>query len=227
MVVITKFNPFIQKGDIIGISNKGIFMAKINRRYIDKHWLVFLVRGVVAAMFGCFALFRGPISIEDTIAIVGVFLLFMGIIDSVGALYCSSKKHGWINAIIDALVDVVAAVALLFFAKEDLTNCVIIISVYTIVSGLIDIAHGIVSTVDPTDKFIRTLAGICGCVIGVVILNAGDFEVTTFVRFFGAYMLIVGVTSLIYGVHNRSQNIEDKIARRQAIRKISKSHKKR
>ena len=76
---------------------------------------------------------------------------------------------------------------------------------------------------DPTDRFIRILAGACGCVIGVVILNAGGFEITTFIRFFGAFMLIVGVTSLIYGVHNRSQNIEDKVARKQA----AKSRKKK
>ena len=201
-------------------------MVKINRRYIDKHWLVFLVRGAIAAIFGCFALFRGPESLEDTVAVVGVFLLFMGIVDSIGALYCSSKKHGWINAIIDALVDVVAAVGLLFVAKNSLTNCVIIISVYTIISGIIDIFHGFVSTVDPTDRFIRVLAGICGCVIGAVILNAGDFEISTFVRFFGSYMLIVGITSLIYGVHNRSQDIEDKVARKQSYAVRKKKAKK-
>ena len=194
-------------------------MAHINRRYIDKHWMVFLIRGAVAAIFGAFALFRGPVEMENTVAILGVFLLFMGIIDSVGALYSSTKKHGWINAIVDALVDVIAAVALLFVAKTDLTNSVVIISIYTIVSGVIDIFHGFVSTVDPTDSFIRVLAGICGSIIGIVILNAGDFEVSTFVRFFGAYMLIVGVTSLIYGVHNRSQNIEDKVARKESYKK--------
>lgn len=194
-------------------------MAKINRRYIDKHWVVFLIRGAVAAIFGAFALFRGSVEMENTVAILGVFLLFMGIIDSVGALYCSTKKHGWINAVIDALVDVVAAVALLFVAKNDLTNSVVIISIYTIISGIIDIFHGFLSTVDPTDRFIRILAGVCGCIIGAVILNAGDFEITTFVRFFGAYMIIVGVTSLIYGVHNRAQNIEDKIARKESYRK--------
>ncbi|MBR2994911.1 DUF308 domain-containing protein [Candidatus Saccharibacteria bacterium] len=197
-------------------------MAKINRRFIDKHWMVFLVRGALATLFGCFALFGGMANIENAIAMISVFLLFVGIIDAVGALYCSTKKHGWINAIIDALVDVIAALAMLFFAKDDLANTVVILSVYTIVSGIIDIFHGFLSTVDPTDRFIRILAGICGCVIGAVILNAGGFEITTFIRFFGAYMLIVGVTSLIYGVHNRTQDIEDKIARRQA----RKSHKK-
>ncbi len=203
-------------------------MAKINRRFIDKHWMVFVVRGALAVIFGCFAMFGAMVNMENMIAIVSIFLLLMGIVDSAGALYSSVKKHGWINSVIDAVIDVVASLALLFYAKNDLTNSVIVISVYTTASGVIDIFHGFLSTVDPTDRFIRILAGIAGCVIGTVILNAGDFELTTFMRFFGAYMLIVGVTSLIYGVHNRAQNIEDKIARRETrktTRKVSRKKK--
>ncbi len=194
-------------------------MAKINRKYIDKHWVVFIIRGTLAGLFGLLALFGGMANIESVVAVLSIFLLVMGIVDSVSALYNSTKKHGWINSVIDAAVDVVAAVALLFFARNDLISSVVILSVYTIVSGLIDIFHGFISTVDPTDRFIRVLAGACGCIIGAVILNAGNFEITTFIRFFGAYMLIVGVTSLIYGVHNRAQNIEDKVARKQARKK--------
>ena len=217
-----------EKYAIISISNIRKVMAKINRRFIDKHWMVFIVRGCLAAAFGCLALFGGMGNVENIIAIVSVLLLLMGIVDAVGALYSSTKKHGWFNAVVDAAIDVAAAMALLFFARNDLTASLVILSVYTIVSGVVDIFHGFLSTVDPTDRFIRILAGICGCVIGMVILNAGGFEMMTFVRFFGAYMLIVGVTSLIYGVHNRSQNIEDKIARSQSARKtVRKSTKKK
>ncbi|MBR0467633.1 DUF308 domain-containing protein [Candidatus Saccharibacteria bacterium] len=194
-------------------------MAKLNRKYIDKHWLVFILRGALAGAFGFIALFSGMANIESIVAVISVFLLLMGIVDSVGALYNSTKKHGWINSVIDAGIDVVAAVVLLFFARNDLVTSVIILSIYTILSGVIDIFHGFLSTVDPTDRFIRVLVGACGCIIGAVILNAGSFEITTFIRFFGTYMLIVGVTSLIYGVHNRAQNIEDKIARKQARKK--------
>lgn len=201
-------------------------MAKINRKYIDKHWLMFIIRGTLAAVFGCLILFSGVFKIENIIMIAGIFLLFMGIIDAVGALYSSSKKHGWINSIIDALIDIVAAVALLFLAKESLVNGLVILSIYTILSGVIDIFHGFLSTVDPTDRFIRILAGVCGCVIGVVILNAGNLEIMNFARFFGVYMLIVGVTSMIYGVHNRAQGIEDKAARKEARKKTRGSTKK-
>ena len=201
-------------------------MAKINRKYIDKHWLIFLVRGGLAIIFGCVILFSGLAEVGNVIAIASVFLLLMGIVDAVGALYASTKKHGWINSIIDALVDVIVAVALLFFAKDSLVGGLVIISIYTIVSGVIDIFHAFLSTVDPTDRFIRLLAGAAGCVIGLVILNAGGFELMAFMRFFGVYMLIVGVTSMIYGAHNRAQGVEDKVARSEARKKTTKKRGK-
>ena len=191
-------------------------MAHINRRFIDKHWLVYVIRGGFAAVFGAIALFGLMTDLSQVMVLISIFLLFMGIVDSISALYASTKKHGWFNSVIDALVDIVAAVALLVWGKGDLTLCTIILAVYTVVSGLIDIFHGFLSTVDPTDRFIRILAGAIGCVLGVVILNAGNFEISTFIRFFGAYLLVVGVTSLIYGVHNRAQNVEDKVARKES-----------
>ena len=201
-------------------------MAHINRRYIDKHWFVFIIRGLMAAIFGFLALFGVMTDFEMVISVVSIFLLLMGIVDSVSALYASVKKHGWLNSVIDALIDIAAALTLLFFAKNNIVVSLIIIAVYTIASGLIDVFHGFLSTVDPTDRFIRVLAGVLGCVMGIVILNAGEFEIMTFVRFFGAYMLIVGVTSLIYGVHNRSQDIEDSTARSQALKGKKKTAKK-
>ena len=206
-------------------------MAHINRRYIDKHWFMFIVRGIMAGVFGLLLLFGGLSDLEGVIATISVFLLFMGIVDSAGALYSSTKKHGWVNSIIDAVIDVVAALALLFFAKNDLVLSLIIISVYVILSGIIDVFHGFLSTVDPTDRFIRILAGVLGCVMGAVILNAGSFEVMTFIRFFGVYMVIVGITSMIYGVHNRAQNTEDKVARSEArkapVKKTTKKSTKK
>lgn len=191
-------------------------MAHIKRKYIDKHWLVFIVRGIVAGVFGFLAMFGALESLGLVISMIAICLLFMGIVDSLSALYASMKKRGWITSVIDAIIDVAAALLLLFLAKDSLVVSLIIIAIYTLISGIIDLFHGFVSTVDPTDRFIRVLVGGLGIIMGCVIINAGSFEVMTFIRFFGAYMLIVAVTSLIYGVHNRSQEIEDKIARKEA-----------
>ena len=58
--------------------------------------------------------------------------------------------------------------------------------------------------------------------MGFIILNSGDFEISTFIRFFGAYMLVVGISSFIYGVHNYDQNQEDIIARKESAKKTKK-----
>lgn len=196
-------------------------MAHIKRSFIDKHWLVFCLRGAVALVFGFFALMGQINDISFAVSLISIFLLTMGIIDSASALYNSTKKRGWVNSIIDALVDIVAALALLFFVNDNIIFSLITIASYTLISGVIDLIHSFTSTTDPTDRFIRAIAGICGSVMSFVILNAGDFEISIFIRFFGAYMLIVGVCSFIYGVHNRAQDIEDKTARSEIMKKIA------
>lgn len=193
-------------------------MAHINRRYIDKHWSVFVVRGALALVFGLVTLFGGISDFEMVISVVGIFLLLMGIVDSVSALYASMQKRGWVVSVIDALIDMGAALSLMFFAKNNIVTGLVVIAVYTLVSGLVDVFHGFLSTVDPTDRFIRILTGALGCVMGIVIFNSGEFEITTFLRFFGAYVLLVGVTSMIYGIHNRSQDKEDSVARKEITR---------
>ena len=197
-------------------------MAHINRRYIDKHWFVFVLRGGLAAIFGVLALFGALTDLGFTVSVIVIFLLIMGIIDATSALYNSTKKQGWGNSVIDALIDVVAALTLLFVMPGNQIAAMVILAIYTCVSGLIDIIHGFINTVDPTDRFIRVLAGVIGAITGFVILNAGSLSDLTFVRFFGAYLLIVGVTSMVYGIHNRAQKIEDHVARKEAARKSTK-----
>ncbi len=75
-------------------------MASINRRFIDKHWFVFVLRGGLAVIFGFLVLFGGLISLSSVVSMLVVFLLLMGVIDATVALYNSLKKHGWIKAVI-------------------------------------------------------------------------------------------------------------------------------
>ena len=192
-------------------------MSKINRRYIDTHWLVYIMRGVLAGVFGLLMLFNSTFNIDTVILPVCVFLLAMGSVDAVNAIFNSHKHQScWMTSIFDACVDIVAALVLLFAGRDSIVSSVVIISVYTIISGVIDILHSALSTKDPTDRFIRAVVGVFGCIAGLVILNAGNFEMMAFFRFFGAYLVIVGITSLIYGVHNRAQKMEDHLARQES-----------
>ncbi|MBR3319465.1 DUF308 domain-containing protein [Candidatus Saccharibacteria bacterium] len=201
-------------------------MAHINRKYIDSHWMLFIARGLIALAFGAVSLFNMKRDVPYMITVVGIFLLTFSIVEFVNALYRARQKTGWAISVSLAIIDAVVALALLFTITQDSTWHLYIISIYTFLRGFFEIIAGFRATVDPTDRFTWVFSGMFGAISGVTIfssavLNQNDY----FVRFFGVYLLIIGTCSLFYGVHNRAQKIEDRVARRESAAKAAKTRK--
>ncbi|MBR5389523.1 DUF308 domain-containing protein [Candidatus Saccharibacteria bacterium] len=198
-------------------------MAHINRKFIDSHWLLFITRGLVALVFGAIALFNMRQDFPYMITLVGIFLLSFSIIEFINALYRARQKTGWAISVSLAIIDAVVALALLFTITQNTTWHLYIIAAYTFLRGFFEIIAGFRSTVDPTDRFTWVFSGMIGAIIGIVVFNSSEY----FVRFFGVYLMIVGTCSLFYGVHNRAQKIEDRIARRESAALAAKTRKRR
>lgn len=200
-------------------------MAHIKRKYIDSHWLVFIFQGAIALLFGCLMLFTSYESSYQIMPIVGITMLALSVVEFANSLHRTHRRDAWLVSTLVAVFDAAFGIALLILAEKGMTWHLILLASYTVVRGLFELLVGFRTTVDPTDRFIWNLCGICGIVFGVVIFNSGHLQNIDFVRFFGAYLLIFGVGSLIYGVHNRAQKVEDKEARREAA-KIAQNTKK-
>lgn len=198
-------------------------MAHIKRKYIDSHWSVYIVRGLISLLFGWLALFSQDYT--KIISIIAVFLLCLAIVEFLNALHRARQKTGWAISISIAIIDVVIGLALLLTAKESPEWHLYMIAGYTFVRGFFEIITGFRTDEDDTDRFIWILCGMCGAIMGIVVLNGG----VNFLSYFGAYLFALGVSSLIYGIHNRSQKKEDLAARKEtaaiAARKRKKSSK--
>lgn len=183
-------------------------MASIKRKYIDSHWLVFMFQGAVALLFGCLTLFTSSEHPQNLIPVIGVSLLSLAVVEFANSLQRSRNKHGWLVATLVALFDAGFGVTLVMLTGASMAVHLCLLAAYTILRGVFELILGFRTTVDPTDRFIWILCGLCGVVFGFVILNSGHLANVDFVRFFGAYMLIFGVSSLIYGNHNHVQQRE-------------------
>lgn len=193
-------------------------MAHIKRKYIDSHWLVFVFQGAIALLFGCLTLFTSSNNSRSLVPIIGIFLLGLAVVEFANSIYRSYNRHGWIVAIAVAIFDAVFGLILLLSINDSMTLHLVLLSCYTLARGIFELVIAVRTTVDPTDRFIWTLCGLCGIVFGIVIFNSGHLTNVDFVRFFGAYMLILGVSSLIYSAHNRTQQHEDREARSEAAK---------
>ena len=193
-------------------------MTKINRKYIDSHWLIFLIQGIISVIFGWITLFNSGNNLTATITFAGIYLLALSIIEFINALHRAKEKSGWIVSICVGLIDIIAALLVIFNISTDFNENVLIhfytLAVYTLLRSIFEILIGFRTAIDPTDRFIWVLTGICGIVMGFAILNAGNQEISNFIRFFGAYLLVFGISSLIYSIDNRKQMLEDKLDRK-------------
>lgn len=202
-------------------------MARIKRRYIDSHWLIFAAEGVIALLCGWYVMFANG---QDTIALVvtvGVMLLALGIMEIVNVIHRERAQVTWGISLAAAVVEIAIGLLLLFTSQQNLVWHMIVLAVYTFVRGACELLLAFRSIDDRTDKFIWGLCGVCGVILGFVILNSGHLAAGTFVKVFASYLVILGVGNLLYGVHNRSQKLEDQEARRLEKKQAKKAPKKR
>ncbi len=197
-------------------------MAHIKRKYIDSHWLVFIFQGIIALIFGCVTLFTSDSNSTALIPIIGIFLLGLAVVEFANSIYRSYNKEGWAVSTGVAMFDGLFGLLLLFVVNEGMTWHLVLLAAYTLLRGIFEVVIGFRTTVDPTDRFIWCLCGVCGLLFGIVIFNSGHLANVDFVRFFGAYMMILGVSSLIYSIHNREQQREDRLARSEAAKERQK-----
>ena len=208
-------------------------MSVIKRKYIDSHWLVFALHGTIGLVFGLYIIgaslqvnaLNSLVTSEMLVNIVAIALLTLGIVELLNMFYRAHKQETWGLSTVVAFLEIAAAFGLLFTQGQDIVWHLAIIASYTVLRGVFEILIGLRSVDDMTDKFIWIVCGICGIVLGFVILNSGRFDnAATFLQFFGAYMMVFGLGSLIYGVHNLNQKKEYSEEQRQ--NRLAKQNRK-
>lgn len=192
-------------------------------KYIDSHWGIFALQGIVALLFGWFALFTNSSDIQTLVIVVGSVLLSLGIIELLNLLARTRTKNTWGVSLVMAILEISAGLALLFTYEQNVAWHLIVIAAYTILRGIFEIILGLKAIDDLTDKFIWILAGVCACIMGVVILNTGHLGTIPFIKYFGSYMMVFGVVNLIYSVHNNEQGKDYRSEKLAAKKKISKT----
>lgn len=198
------------------------------RKYIESHWLIFALQGVVGLLFGWFVMFTNIEKVSTLVIIAGITLLVLGIIDVANLVYRKRHQQNWGLAFILGILNLAIGLALLLTKDLNVAWALGLLACYTIFCGIFEILLGFKSLSDPTDRFMWIVCGICACILGFVVLNSGHFEnPTTFIKFFGTYTMIYGITTLIYAVHNKNELEEAKEARRLARERRKKEAEKR
>jgi uncharacterized membrane protein HdeD (DUF308 family) len=174
------------------------------KKYIESHWLVFALKGLFALLFGYFIMFTNIDTFFALVMIVGWTLVVLGLVEVFNILYRKTRHHNWWLSLVIALIELGVGIGVVFAADAEAWIILVIIGAYTVIRGFFDITIGIKGLTDKTDKFMWIVCGMFGAVLGFAILADSGTSNTNFLRVFGTYMMIFGITNLIFSIHSKN-----------------------
>jgi uncharacterized membrane protein HdeD (DUF308 family) len=157
-----------------------------------------IVVGILSVGAGVLALVYPGITLLALALITGINLLILGTMGIVDAI-ASGEADGAarVLAAVLGLLGLIAGLVLIKRPGESLLALVVILGVWFVVSGVIELARLITI---PGSRGIRALGGIAEVVLGILILALPDVSLKTVAILAGIAFLFRGALSVVTGV---------------------------
>jgi uncharacterized membrane protein HdeD (DUF308 family) len=194
------------------------------RKYIESHWGVFVLKGIVSLFAGFYMMFTHRQDVNFLIQVVGWTMLALAIIEVINVAHRSSRQRNWGFPLGLGVVEMAISVALLYTVNPNATLAELLplrlsmLAAYVLAASIITVVMGFRSFDNLTDRFMWVVNGMLGCVLGFVIFNAGNISDVAHIMLFGTYLLINGLTDLFFGIHSKDE-MKELHAERSARRK--------
>ena len=110
---------------------------------LSRWWWTFILRGVLAILFGVIAFISPPVTIAALVLLFGAWALVDGVFDIVAAIQHRTMDRSWWLTILEGVVGILAGVLALAFPEIAAGALLLLISVWSIVTGVIEIVLAI------------------------------------------------------------------------------------
>lgn len=166
---------------------------------VARWWWTFILRGVLAILFGVLAFFAPQYGIA---ILVGLFAAW-AIIDGVGNLIAGFRTRGqdrsWWLEVLEGIVSIAAGVIALLFPVLAAEVLVIIIGVWAVVTGAFQIWAAIRLRERIKGEFWLGLAGVASILFGVILFVYPAAGALSLVWLIGSFAIVFGGFLIILG----------------------------
>ena len=168
-----------------------------------KTWIWSVVRGVLAVLFALVA-FGAPLKTAVVLAVVvGLFSIVDGIIDIIDAIRNRGAAR-MTSRIVLGVISILFGLVVLFWPGLSLEVLVIVIGIWAIVAGILQIVVSVGHRGSPQSGWVWGLiAGILGIVFGILVMIRPAGGLVTLMWILGFYALLFGIVLIVFGVQMR------------------------
>ncbi len=172
--------------------------------FLEKTWWIAVLRGLIAIVFGIFALVNPEGAGSLLVLIFGIFLLVDGLLNLIGSiLYYRTAVDWWVYLVVGMLE---IGVAIITFVRPEITGTIlaILVGLWALFKGLIELMAGIALRDEIQGEWILMLAGILTLAFGFFALLLPFTESVAAIWMLGLYALLNGTLWVVIGFEARS-----------------------
>ena len=186
--------------------------SSTKRKYVESHWLIFAIQGAITLLAGGYLMFSGSTDVVFLVVVAGSILLGLSFIEIFNIIHRQRRQNNWAIPLVVACFEAAVGTAMIFASSKTHAIHIALLAGYTLVRGITSIIIGFVSFNNMTNRFFWVACGMTGSVIAFVIFADTGASDTYFIKIFGTFLMVLGLTNTFFAVHSRDQLIKAKKA---------------
>jgi len=201
------------------------------RKYIESHWLIFALKGALAAFAGICMILSFKNDLQYLTKVAGVALIGMAIVEIFNIFHRKSLQRNWGMPFAISLVEFIAGMALIILCRDGNPNAdnivlrLVIFASFILYASVISIIIGFTCFKNLTDSLFWITQGVIGAILGIATFADNGISNITHIKIFGIYLLVKGLTELYFGIHSKDEMAELHNVHVARSKKISKGKK--
>ena len=167
---------------------------------LARNWWLFVLRGVIAILFGILAFTRPGITLEALVLVFAFWALIDGVLALIHSVGAAQSGEPWWPLVLGGLLSVAAGLVALRWPGITALVLLLIIAYWSILRGILEIAAAVRLRHEIQGEWWLILGGIASVVFGVLLVMFPGSGVLAVVWLIGIYAVIFGVALLMLGL---------------------------
>jgi uncharacterized membrane protein HdeD (DUF308 family) len=165
--------------------------------YHQGSWWSLLIKGIVAIVVGILALSWPGSMMGLAVSLLGVFVLIVGIVATVGALMHRKESDKWIVMLVPGLLGIIIGVVALGAPAVVAAILIYLIALWALIHGISEIYGALKFREEVKGEWVPLIVGITSVILGILLLIKPMTAGAVFTWLIGLFLLILGAFWLL------------------------------
>jgi uncharacterized membrane protein HdeD (DUF308 family) len=161
------------------------------------NWDMFLVRGILAVLFGIATLLMPGITLVVLVVLFGGYALMDGIILSIISIKDRKNHPDWWLMLLTGLVSMAAGVVTFVWPGTTAASLFYVIVAWAILTGIFEVIYAIRFREEIKAEWLLVLDGILSVVFGILLMSQPVVGALAVLSMIGVYAIVYGVLLIV------------------------------